>query len=365
MKILHYINNLGSGGAEKLLTDILPLLEKKGHEVHLLVSNHHKSVPKFQEIVQTSNVHCIDLGYSFYNPFQVLSLIKVIRKNNYDIVHAHLFPSQYWLAFASFFISKKVRYIKTEHSVYNERKSINLLRYLEKMVYSRYHRIIAITDLVKANLSEWLNEDEKIVVIENGVNLSQMQSIKDSDLDGVKIVISQNNFSILMVGRFDADQQKDQQSLVDAMKFLPTDCKLYLVGEGENIENVRQSVRDQQLEERVVFLGLRTDVYQLMKAVNLNVLSTNHEGLSGVALESLASGTPFIGSNVVGVKDVVPNEEFLFPPKNPRELATKILQIKNDKELENKLVSVATEFITKYDISNMVENYLNLYKSVL
>ena len=51
MKILHYINGLGPGGAEKLLTDILPLMKQQGQEVHLLISNKKNRVQKYQNLL--------------------------------------------------------------------------------------------------------------------------------------------------------------------------------------------------------------------------------------------------------------------------------------------------------------------------
>lgn len=365
MKIVHYINNLGSGGAEKLLTDILPIMYEKGHEIDLIITNDYKNIDRFQNTITSSNVNIYNLNYSFYNPLQVLKLIRILKKNKYDIAHAHLFPSQYWLAIASFFISKKTKLIKTEHSVYNERKSIKILKYLEVFIYSRYTKIIAITDLVKQNLDSWINQNAKTIVINNGVNLTQISNQQKSIPDSNYNFINTKCFNILMVGRFDNFNQKDQTTLINALKLLPNDCMLYFAGEGSNLENVRKTVNDLQLDNQVFFLGVRNDIYKLMSVVNINVLSTNHEGLSGVALEGLASGKPFIGTDVVGVNDVVPNNDFLFPKKNPQELANKIIIIKNSLLIQEKLIVQAINHVKNYDIEIMVDKYLNLYKTTI
>ena len=98
------------------------------------------------------------------------------------------------------------------------------------------------------------------------------------------------------------------------MQHLPAHFHLFLAGRGALLEHTKQFTESLGLTERVHFLGMRTDVYSLMNKVDLNVLSTNFEGLSGVTLESLASGKPFIGSDVPGVNDIVPDPRFLFPP---------------------------------------------------
>src|SRR5690554_2561940 len=122
MKILHVINNIATAGAEKLLADILPKMRQRGNEVHLLISNGKKNSQKFENILLNGDVKIFNLGKSFYDPRQIWEIVKLINKEKYDIIHSHLFPTQYWVSLASYFTRHKGRYIKTEHSVYNERR---------------------------------------------------------------------------------------------------------------------------------------------------------------------------------------------------------------------------------------------------
>lgn len=359
MKILHYINDLSSGGAEKLLTDILPLMKKQGHDISLVICNSKKNVKRYENDLKSNGIQIIDLNTSLYNPIQIMSLVRLIHKEKYDIVHAHLFPSQYWLAIVSLFIKRKTKFIKTEHSVYNERKNYKLLKYLEIFIYNRYSNIIAITDQVKDNLQQWLLNTVKIDVILNGVNIQQIKKEQNKKLN----LFFKEHTNLLMVGRFDG-WQKDQNSLIKSLLLLPVQTHLYLAGEGPYINESKKLVEKLKLTNRVHFLGMRQDVSSLMKNVDLNILSTNHEGLSGVTLESLASGVPFIGSNVVGVNNVVPNNKFLFPNDNYKMLASKIKEVLSNKILREQMVQEALEHVQKYDISIMVDKYLDLYKKM-
>lgn len=360
MKILHYINNLGSGGAEKLLTDILPLIKKEGHDVEALISNSKLNISKYEAILNSFDIKIIKFNTSFYNPYQIILLIKLIRKKKYDIVHAHLFPSQYWLAFASLFINRKTKFIKTEHSVHNERKNYKLLRFIEEFIYNRYSKIIAISDQVKENLKHWLHNTAKIEVIQNGVNIKQIKEAQTLE----PTLFSSYNVNLLMVGRFDGSQ-KDQSTLIKSLILLPKHFYLYFAGEGPFMVESKKMVKKLDLLDRVHFLGMRQDVYSLMKQVDLNILSTNSEGLSGVALESLASGKPFIGSDVVGVNNVVPDDKFLFPKGNPRILSLKIEEITSNKTLQELMIKQALEHVSKFDISIMVQKHLDLYRKTL
>ncbi|MEK6485899.1 glycosyltransferase [Myroides odoratimimus] len=364
MKILHYINNLGSGGAEKLLVEILPLFIRESHDVTLVLSNSFKSVKLYEDSLKAHGVKVISLNKSFYNPMLVWDISRILSKGQFDIVHAHLFPSQYWLAFASIFVGKKTKFIKTEHSVFNERKNYFFLKPLERFVYSRYKGLIGITDEVTKNLQDWLKRTSGFVTINNGVNIDAVITAKEyTNIENYNF-LKKENFNILMVGRFDG-AQKDQRTLVLAMKHLPENVMLYFAGEGDYRVVIESLVRDEGLVERVHFLGMRTDVYSIMNLVDLNVLSSNHEGLSGVVLESLASSSPFLGSNVVGIKDVVPNQSFLFERGNVLELVDKVNKLLIDESFYRKLVEEGNEGVKKYDISNMSRNYLDFYTRVL
>lgn len=362
MKILHYCNNLGSGGAEKLLTDLLPLFKEQNNEVFLALCNTKKNVAAYSKIIEENNIKLINFNCSFYNPFQVFRLVKLVHKHQFNVIHAHLFPSQYWLSFASFFFNKNIRLVKTEHSVHNERKNYKLLQPIERLVYSRYHKIIAITHQVKENLDQWIKTPSKVVVIENGVHLNQ---VKLAGKQPPPDFLDHNKYNLLMVARFDFFQ-KDQKTLLLAFSKLNEIQKyhLYFAGEGPNKEHLEKLAKDLNIHKYVTFLGLRSDVYQIMSHVSLNILSTKHEGLSGVTLESLASGVPFLGSNVVGVNNVVPHEKYLFTSENPNELAQKIMHLMENKTLQKELVETALAHVKKYDISFMATKYLSLYSQI-
>lgn len=363
MKILHVINNLTSGGAEKLLTDILPSFKKQGHDVAIVISNDKANIDKYEHLLAEANVRLINLNMSFYNPWQIVRLARIIASEKFDIVHAHLFQTQYWLAMASFFIPKNTTLIKTEHNVFNERRNYQLLRPVEKFVYSRYTAIIAITQEVKNHLSKWIGNNHKIVVINNGVNLKQVQSAKQDDFPAL---FNKTKHNLLMVARFD-ETQKDHTTLIEAFDLLSEkeNYRLYLVGEGPNLQNIQEMVKDKGLDTYIHFLGRRTDVYNLMNKADLNILATLYEGLSGVTLESLASGTPFIGSDVAGVNDVVPDHSFLVTAKEPELLSQKIEELIRNDESRSSNISKATKHVQKYDTTFMVQSYLDLYKSTL
>lgn len=359
MKILHYINNLGSGGAEKLLTDILPLMKKEGHDVSLVISNSKNNMKRHENVLKSYGIKVIDLNRSFNNPFQIISIVKLIRKQKHDILHAHLFPSQYWLAVASLFIKNKTKCFKTEHNASNNRRKYLIFKLIDSFFYNRYDLIISITETVNENLKNWLLSSTKTKVIYNGVSIDEINLANKTERVNEISLLGFNN--ILMVGSFDFSK-KNQLFLLKVLKLLPKDYRLFFVGEGPNLKNVKQKVEEMEISSRVFFLGIRNDVYSLIKSVDLNILSSFHEGLSGFTLESLASGKPFLGSNVEGIKDIVPDSSYLFENDDAKTLAIKIQKVLEDKNLRKQMIYNAKQHVARYNISQMATDYLEAYK---
>ena len=362
MKILHYINNLESGGAEKLLTLILPLMQKEGHEVHLAVSNINTSVPVYLEAFKKNNIKVFNFNCSaksFKNFFKIKSLIK---SEQYDVVHAHIFPTEYWLALASASLNNNSKLIKTEHRVTNRRRNYSFLRPIEQFIYKQYHTIIGITDEVSLALIDWLkSNNHNFVTINNGVDTNAVKmSLTKANIEQYNF-LKKENINLLMAGRFRDDGSKDQKNLIKSLSHLPDHYHLYLAGEGETMEDCKQTVKDLNLENRVHFLGMRTDIYALMNLVDVNILASNFEGLSGVALESMSSSKPFIGSNVPGINDVVPNKDFLFEPKSPKSIAAKVIELTQDRQKYNELIKLGNIKVESFGIETMAKNYLAVY----
>lgn len=364
MKILHYINNIGSGGAERLLSFMLPLLKEMGHDVHLAYCNNDKNIESFEKQILDANVIVHNFNISRFSPVNIIKLRQLIRQEQFDVIHAHLFPTQYWLALSKPNLTKNIKYIKTEHNTSNGRRKFSAIQPIDKFIYRQYDHLIGITDEVTKALDNWTNMGSQTSIIENGVALDHVRNaLKDYNASAYDF-LNPHKKNLLMVASF-SGEAKDQISLIRSLSYLPENFNLYLAGEGELMPLAKKIVKECKLGNRVHFLGMRPDVYILMNLVDINILSTNYEGLSGVALESMASAKPFIGANVPGVKDIVPNQDFLFPPKSPLDLAKKIEKVITNDQFRKSLILQGNAHVEEYDIRKMAKRHEDLYKSLL
>lgn len=368
MKILQIINNLGSGGAEKLIEDLVPLLNKEeGITVEVLLLTDNNNVFDKGLIDENVNIHVIPLKkvYSFLNVYYIR---KYIIKGKYDIVHVHLFPSQYWTSIAMKLILKdKPKLVTTEHSTNNRRRQKEYFRYLDKIIYNSYNKIISISVKAQENLINWISPDQKYIskfkTIENGVNLNKFKSAIPYNKNELNVDFNENTKLICMVGRF--TDAKDQETVMRAMQLLPEENHLILIGEGPLKEKSEDLAIHMELDNRIHFLGFRNDVDRILKTSDIIILSSYWEGLSLSSIEGMISGKPFIASDAPGLKEVVQGAGAIFPIGDYQYLSTLILELLNNKKTYNNMSIDCMNRANNYSIERTMINYIKIYNDLL
>jgi len=362
MKIIHIINSLESGGAEKLLLETLPLYNERGIKVDLLVLNDIDC--QFMKALKATECCSIySLGSnSVYNLVNIFKIIPFLKK--YDIAHVHLFPTQYWVVLAKLFSFSKIKLVLTEHSTKNSRMESLFLRKIDRFFYLPYHKIICIsTDVLNRFQNYTKLQKSKFCMIENGINLKTVYATKGYLKSEIFSKLNEQDVVLIHVARF--SKHKDQKTVLEALKYLPSNVKLLLVGDGlfrKSCENLTQKL---ELQNRVLFMGLRMDVLRLLKTADISILSSNWEGFGLVAVESMASGIPFIASDVPGMSNIVKGGGILFEKGNVKELVFHIEKLINDQNYSNEISNACKARAKQYDIQFMVNKHIQLYQTLL
>jgi len=367
MKVLHVINNLGSGGAEKLLEGLIPLMNKLGNvkaDVLLLTDKGNVFYDSF--INKGVTVHVIKYK-NMYDIRNIFEIKEYIVNGSYDVVHSHLFPSQYWVALSRMVLKdKETKFVTTEHSTYNRRRDKFFLRYVDKLIYSQYDSIISVTEETRDNLIDWIDFGRRHLhrhtVIENGVDIERIRAALPYDKSELIAGIGEHEKLICMVGRF--SEAKDQPTLIRALTKLPSDVHLILVGEGPLVSDNKLLAEDLGVSDRVHFLGFRKDVPRILKTVDVVILSSHWEGLSLASVEGLASGKPFIASKVPGLEELVKGHGVLFEKGNYNQLSEIVSRLINDVKFYNDTAKCCLRQSQKYELKNTVRGYVNLYRQL-
>lgn len=362
MKLLHIITSLRTGGAEKLLLDSIPFYIELGLEVDVLLLNGCDSI-FLDSLKKENNCHIYSLGKnSVYNPFLIFKIIPFFKK--YDIIHTHLFPTLYLVALAKSLSRSSCKFVYTEHSTHNRRREKLLLRPLEKFMYNRFDKIIAISKYTKMNLLEWIGHknEPRVEVIENGVNLSKYTQAIPYNRETLKI--SLDTKIILMTARLSI--QKDHYTLIRAFAKLSnmSSC-LILIGDGSLRSRLVSFTKELRVDDRVLFLGIRKDIPELVKMADICVLSSNWEGFGLVAAEYMAAGKPTLVSDVEGLRDIVNDAGILFEKGNDDDLKNKMEKLFLDNSYYKHISKRCYDRSLDYSLEKMVNSYIKIYKEIL
>lgn len=359
MKILHLINSLNTGGAEKLILDTLPKYSKKGMEIDLavLVDDNYPFLKALKQNFE-GNIYILGSG-SVYNPKTILPLSMLMK--SYDLVHVHLFPAQYFAVIANSLNKHKPTLLFTEHSTSNRRIRTKLVRPLEKYIYNKYSKTICITQRLQQIIHRHTELSlDRLPIIMNGVDASKIYLSNPLTKSEISPLLSSEDQLIIQVSSM--QYPKNQRTLIKALQFLPQKFKIMLVGDGVLRSELENFVSDLGFQNRVLFLGKRNDVPQLLKSSDYVVLSSHFEGLSLSSIEGMASGKPFIASDVPGLTDVVKGYGKLFQDNDAQGLADIILELDQNPTLYQEVVEKCQLRASEFDIDLMINQHIELYE---
>lgn len=360
MKILHTITSLELGGAEKLLTELIPAQIAMGHEAELLILCDKNAV--FMDNFKLKN---IPVHVSKYNSIKtwknMFQIKKYAKKGKFDVVHSHLTHAQYWTSLASRIDFGKRIYITTEHSTSNNRRQKFIFKLIDRFIYKPYKKIISISPATQEELIKWIGGNKKrFEIIENGVDLSRFSQGNKIDLS--EYGLDSDDKIIIMISRF--HKAKDQDTVIKSLEFLPKIYKLVLIGDGERRKELEKLTSEKNLSSRVFFLGIRKDIPDLLKTSYISVQSSIFEGFGITALESMSAGIPTIATDVPGLSAIVKGGGILFPVGDYKKLAKIIFSLERN-DMYNKIKNSCIEKSKMYDIKITAEKYINLYSSLI
>lgn len=356
--IIHVISSDSGGGAEQLVEKIIEdnnekLFTKEG-------------VFFVKTSLKESKKNCFyfkNCPRSIFNIFYLRRYLMLRVKNSGDssiIVHSHLTWPLYYVALAS--IALDVKLVYTEHSTFNKRRNYPILKFIDRFVYSRYEKIIAISTAVSDSLIQWLGSDytNKVVTIYNGAVLYDFKPRKNLHSD--------DKLKLLSVGSLKS--LKGFETTIRSLHQIKEHIDSYtIVGRGPEFINLQQVAKNYGVDDIVRFVGWSDIPQEYYYEADILLIPSLWEGFSLVAVEGMSTGLPIIASNIKGLNEVVLEtltssilvSEFQSSSRWSKaicEMKTKLTTNATDMAMESRLQS------KRFDIQKMLQAYDKFYKEM-
>lgn len=286
------------------------------------------------------------------------------------VMHAHQYTPFFYAALAKAWHGARYQLILTEHGrhypdvVSFKRKQVN------RWLLSRY--LDAINACCQFSADALARNDgfsrQQIEVIENGIQWERYQTHYDKLALREKLGLNAQRKYIACVARF--HPIKDHTSLLHGFAELAAqraDVDLLLIGDGPRRNELEQLVQQLGMKDRVKFLGVRSDVADLLQAVDIFTLTSLCEAASLTLLEAMASGLPVVVTDVGGNPEMVRNERegLLVPRQDTKAIASALTRILEDSSLAHSMGQAGKHRVKEtYSLARTIDRYHQLYRKL-
>ena len=365
IKVLQFIHGLNMGGAETLVKEYALGLDKQKFDITVLCQERLNSPWEKRlsdagiRVIYTSDKMLLYgkknvLAKSINIIMQFWLSRKYIRSIGPDIIHEHVVLSNY-LRFAKPKIGSKFFY--TQHFQVNRLKN-NFPMDIKatKWLINHYDvRMIALNHDMKEELEDLFGLDN-VAVLNNGINIKRFIDVKEKDIIRKEIGIPQNAFVVGHVGRF--DPVKNHKFLVRVfaeVKKQRENAFLLMVGQGYTKDAVWRYLRELHLDEYAIILSDRTDIPDLMHAMDIMVLTSVSEGMPVTLIEAQIAKLNCLVADCVPKAIQISNlVQFSGLDEEPVVWANKIINLAKKDPIYKEL--------DKWDISKIITELEKLYE---
>ena len=367
MKVMHIIHGFPIGGAEVLVKEYCSYIDRNKFDIVVLCFDRYDTQLEKCVLELPIKIHFISdyYKYSFSRKGKLMMLVerlfiakRIVRKEKPDIIHSHL-TLNYLVRFCK--PSKSTLLI---HTVHNEPKvmwkktfSRQMDLYAAKWLVKRYkQRFIALHDSMRLEINR-LFSVHNTIVLNNGIDFSKFVISNEKSLIRERLQIPQEAFVIGNIGRF--EKQKNHTFLIDVFNEIykkNNNAYLLLVGAGLLHSEIVNKIKSLGLEAQCKILSNRTDIPEILEAMDIFCFPSQFEGLGIVLIEAQKMGVKCVTSDKIPSAAIVSNQIVqLSLNEIPTEWARYILNFNGEE--------IRYFNIEEWDIKNVVKRLENIYEN--
>ncbi|MBR3881814.1 MAG: glycosyltransferase family 1 protein [Clostridia bacterium] len=364
IRVAQIVGKWLGGGVESFIMNYYRNIDREKIQFDFIIDSDSTVVPK--EEIEKMGGRIIKIP-----PYQnlikyMISLIKIFKENNYKIVHSHLNSLSVFPLFCAYVSNVPVR-IAHSHSTTNRKEwKKNII----KMILKPFSKVFATNYFAcTAHAAKWLFgkkcfKDGKVRIINNAINIRKFtydEMVREKIRKELQI---ENKVVYGHVGRF--VKQKNHIFLINVYKEIlqqNENSMLLLIGDGPLEEKIRKIVKEYEIDNKVMFLGIKENVNEIMQALDYFIFPSLYEGLGMVAIEAQCSNLPVIVSDKVP-KDVFITDNIISIPLSfKKEIWAEIILKRNFQSRNDMKVKIASSgFDITVEKNRLQEIYLELVR---
>ncbi len=363
MKVLQVVDGTGWGGTKEQTYLVTRELKKRGIDVHMALSS------KYQQMMEKLKPYGVPFHFFEHdyktnrrNIMNYVRLKRIIDENKFDIVVGNSPHAFDYVRFVKPFLKHKPKIVAVRRS---GRVPSIFSKYIK---YSAADKIVVVSKDVYEKLKKANFFPEKLVVIESGIDLERFKPVPEKKEElRKKLGFPLDKKIFLNVANWQL-QVKAQDKLIEAFSKLNCeDCLLILVGQKTDTE-AKKIAEQFGVKDKVIGLGFRSDVPDILNAVDFFVLSSNLEGIAGALLQAMATGKVVLSTLAGGIGGYLKDGENGFTcPVGDVECLTKKMEkmISLPEEEYKRLSENAVKTANEYSIEKTTEKYIKLFQEML
>ncbi len=366
LKVIHVIGGGEFGGAEQHIIQLLSLMPQ--HNVKGKVICFYEA--GLSRALREKGVEVEVLHYGRFDLRLISGLRRVFKKDKPDIIHTHGVKANFFARLAGRSL-KGIRLVTTIHSLlkfdYINRMAYLLASLMERSTRSINDHFIAVSHAIEASLKEEKVNREHITVVHHGIDFGKYS--QGTGRLREELGLSDESFIVGVVTRL--VKIKGMEFMIGAMpRILENNplALLVIVGEGPQVEELKQLAARLGLEDKIYFAGFHDDVTNCLKCFDVFVSASLSEGLGLNVLEAMAASVPVVSTRVGGILDFMTDRTngLLVTPRSSDSLADAIIEINSDPELARRLAQEARLLVEqKFSPNKMLQETLQVYEKLL
>ncbi len=322
-----------------------------------------------EDIYKKYNVCFSKNPLSFNNIKAYFEMKKILKENDYDIISCHTPLSSFFTRLAAKNTKAKVIYTAHGFHFFKGCPFINRAIYknMERWAARHTDTLVTINEEDYESAKQFrLKRNGTVKLIPGvGIDLDKLARVKKTSFDRSEIGLKEDDYVMVSIG--EVNKNKNQKFVIDSLKEeLLNDQKLYYVICGRDLMNgyLQEYVKSLGLVNKVLFLGYREDVLEILNKSDLFICPSYREGLPVSVMEAMALGRNIIVTNCRGNRDLIKNgvNGFVVEPGDGDALRKAYRQFRDKPETGEKYAEENRKLIKQYSSEIIDAEILKLYE---